>query len=307
MPWTATNHVFVFLAEYIGCLFFTFCATLDNTPWTNGSMLAIYVYLASHISSGNLNPAVSLAFVILGHTHIFELPLYVAAQVLGCLTGATFAKYLVPHSAQKEIGCFNPSPELSEWQICGVEFLLTMSFIISVFVVVFYNKEKLGFGNMGPFLIGLALAANAFAGANLTGSSLNPARVIASPIVIGCSSAIHLHSYILGQFGGALAASMVVALFFGINADSWYSRFLPASKLEKVPGFVYERAHGEHAPMTIHDAKVHAREHERDTHHDSHAHDHPHAAKRHSRSGSGEHAAVMVPLTNVPRPQDGAR
>jgi len=131
--------------------------------------------------------------------------------------------------------------------------------------------------------------------------------VIASPIVIGCSSSIHLHSYILGQFGGALAASMVVALFFGINADSWYSRFLPASKLEKVPGFVYERAHGEHAPMTIHDAKVHAREHERETHHDSHVHDHPHAAKRHSRSGSGEHAASMVPLTNVARPQEGAR
>jgi len=306
MPWSATNHTFVFLAEYIGCLFFTFCATLDNTPWTNGSMLAIYVYLASHISSGNLNPAVSLAFVLLGHTHIFELPLYVAAQVLGCLTGATFAKYLVPGSAQKEIGCFNPSPELSEWQICGVEFLLTMSFIISVFVVVFYNKEKLGFGNMGPFLIGLALTANAFAGANLTGSSLNPARVIASPIVIGCSSSIHLHSYILGQFGGAIAASMVVALFFGINAEAWYSRFFPAAKLEKVPGFVYERAHGKDAPMTIHDAKVHAHDH--DAHHESHhAHDHPHAAKRHSRSGSGEHAAAMVPLTNVSRPQDGAR
>jgi len=272
-------------------------------------MLAIYVYLASHISSGNLNPAVSLAFVLLGHTHIYELPLYVAAQVLGCLTGATFAKYLVPGSHLNEIGCFIPSPEMSEWQICGVEFLLTMSFIISVFVVVFYNKEKLGFGNMGPFLIGLALAANAFAGAHLTGSSLNPARVIASPIVIGCSSAIHLHSYILGQFGGALAASLVVALFFGINAEDWYLRFFSSTKVESVPGFVYERAHGKHGePMTIHDAKLHASHHD-DPHHEqahAHGHDHPHGKGRHSHSHSaGEQG---VPLTNVGnRPQDGAR
>jgi len=58
--------------------------------------------------------------------------------------------------------------------------------------------------------------------------------------------------------------------------------------------------------MTIHDAKVHAHDHDAH-HHESHAHDHPHTAKRHSRSGSGEHAAVMVPLTTVARPQDGAR
>jgi len=296
MPWSATNHTFVFLAEYIGCLFFTFCATLDNTPWTNGAMLACYVYLASHISSGNLNPAVSLAFVLLGHTDIRELPLYVVAQVLGCLTGATFAKYLIPWSRVAEIGCFTPHPDLSNWQICGVEFLLTMSFIISVFVVVFYNKEKLGFGNMGPFLIGLALAANAFAGASLTGSSLNPARVIASPIVIGCKSSIHLHAYILGQFGGAIAASLVVAMFFGINADAWYSRFFSDAKLEKVPGFVYERAHGEHAPMTIHDARIHA--------HDlpeGHTHAHP----RHSHTPTPADTA-MVPLKSDARPQEVA-
>jgi glycerol uptake facilitator-like aquaporin len=295
MPWSATNHTFVFLAEYIGCLFFTFCASLDNTPWTNGCMLALYVYLASHISSGNLNPAVSLAFVLLGHTHLYELPLYVAAQVLGCLTGATFAKYLVPWATKRELGCFTPAPELNEWQICGVEFLLTMSFIISIFVVVFYNKEKLGFGNMGPFLIGLALSANAFAGAGLTGSALNPARVIASPIVIGCSSSIHLHSYILGQFGGAIAASMVIAMFFGINAEAWYLKWFSTARVDKVPGFVYERAHGEHAPTTIHDAKAHEAQFRQSQF--------PGRAGRHSRTVTPINHEVMIPL--AVRTQEG--
>lgn len=234
----------VFVAEFFGCLFFTFCASLNNTALTNATVLACWVYFSSHVSSAHLNPAVTLAFVLLGHHHPKDILVYLFAQVFGCLTGATFVKYLVPHSVEQELGCFSPMKTLNSWQVFGFEFLLTMSFITSIFVVVFYTREKLGFGNMGPLLIGLSLLANALAGGNYTGAALNPARVIASPIVIGCGDDSQwLHAYIIGEFLGAIGAVSIVILFFGVNANAWYIKWLREEHKNAVPAFNYSLDH----------------------------------------------------------------
>jgi len=248
----------VFVAEFLGTLFFTLLPSLNNTEATNAAALALWVYFASHTSSAHLNPAITLAFVLLGHHHPNEILIYIPAQILGALTGATFTKYLIPDSVARSLGCFVPMASLNSWQVFGIEMLLTMSFIIGVFTVVFYTKDKLGFGNLGPLLIGLALFANAQAGGHYTGAALNPARVIASPIIIGCQGSNYIHSYILGELAGALGAFVVTFVFFGINADSWYVRWLKEDQQHIVPAFNYSLKH-ENAQTDLRTAKARGR------------------------------------------------
>lgn len=46
------------------------------------------VYVAGGVSGGHVNPAVSLAMVLLGKLKIWKFPIYVIAQFLGAFTGA---------------------------------------------------------------------------------------------------------------------------------------------------------------------------------------------------------------------------
>ncbi|KAK3558133.1 hypothetical protein QTP86_009867 [Hemibagrus guttatus] len=50
--------------------------------------LVMGVYIAGGVSGGHLNPAVSLAMVILGKLKIWKFPVYVMAQLLGAFAGA---------------------------------------------------------------------------------------------------------------------------------------------------------------------------------------------------------------------------
>ncbi|KAL2093404.1 hypothetical protein ACEWY4_010716 [Coilia grayii] len=54
--------------------------------FSTGLMMGVYV--SGGISGGHLNPAVSLAMVILGKLKIYKFPIYVLAQMLGAFAGA---------------------------------------------------------------------------------------------------------------------------------------------------------------------------------------------------------------------------
>ncbi|XP_028304599.1 aquaporin-9a isoform X2 [Gouania willdenowi] len=50
--------------------------------------LIMAVYVAGGVSGGHVNPAVSLAMVVLGKLKIWKFPIYVMAQFIGAFTGA---------------------------------------------------------------------------------------------------------------------------------------------------------------------------------------------------------------------------
>jgi hypothetical protein len=104
----------------------------------------------------------------------------------------------------------------------------TFCFIVPVFSVVWYTQRKSGNGNTGPLIVGLSLMASALAVGPWTGAALNPARVLASPIVFDCPmTARLLIFYVLGEIAGAIAASLAVLPWYGISSDPWYADALP--------------------------------------------------------------------------------
>ena len=62
--------------------------------------------LLSPVPGGHVNPAVSLAMVILGKLKIWKFPFYVIAQFLGAFAGAAavfglyYGEYLCPHTGK---------------------------------------------------------------------------------------------------------------------------------------------------------------------------------------------------------------
>ncbi|KAG9280855.1 aquaporin-9a [Astyanax mexicanus] len=92
-----------FLAEFLGTFVLVLfgCGSVAQTVlsrntlgepltihlgFTTGLMMGVYV--AGGVSGGHLNPAVSLAMVILGKLKIWKFPIYVIAQFLGAFAGA---------------------------------------------------------------------------------------------------------------------------------------------------------------------------------------------------------------------------
>lgn len=73
-----------YLAEYVGAFFFIlaiFCS--GGNPLIIGAALAIAIYMIAPISSGHVNPAVSLAMLMKGDLNSTRFAGYVVAQLLG--------------------------------------------------------------------------------------------------------------------------------------------------------------------------------------------------------------------------------
>ncbi|KAF4094694.1 hypothetical protein G5714_023772 [Onychostoma macrolepis] len=92
-----------FLAEFLGTFVLVLfgCGSVAQTVLSRNTLgepltvhigfstgLMMGVYVSGGVSGGHLNPAVSLAMVILGKLKIWKFPIYVTAQMLGAFVGA---------------------------------------------------------------------------------------------------------------------------------------------------------------------------------------------------------------------------
>jgi aquaporin Z len=73
-----------YIAEYIGAFFFILAIFASGgNPLIIGAALALVIFLTASISSGHINPAVSLAMFMDGSLKPMELFSYIFAQFLG--------------------------------------------------------------------------------------------------------------------------------------------------------------------------------------------------------------------------------
>ena len=222
------------LAECIGCMMFHFIGSVATSygPTANGVVLMVIVYYIAKVSGAHLNPAVTLTFSILGHSHPYEVLVYWFAQLTGCVLGALWIAALVPGSHVRGVddgfdGCFRPDSRISKMQIVGWEGVGTFCFLVPIFSVVWYTQNKSGYGNTGPLIVGLSLMATAMAVGPWTGAALNPARVLASPMVYDCGNAEYLGFYVAGEFLGAALVPFATLPWYGISAHPWYAKVIP--------------------------------------------------------------------------------
>ncbi|KAG9261291.1 aquaporin-9b isoform X1 [Astyanax mexicanus] len=156
--------------------------------FTTGVMLA--VYMAGGVSGGHVNPAVSLAMVVLGKLPLKKFPVYVVAQFIGAFAGscAVFGLYydaLMDHTngvllvtgenATANIFASYPAKHLSVLNGFIDQVVGTGALVLCILAIV--DRKNMGAPKgMEPLIIGLTILAIGVSMGLNCGYPINPAR-----------------------------------------------------------------------------------------------------------------------------------
>jgi aquaporin Z len=140
-----------------------------------GLTVVAMAYGIGPISGAHLNPAVSLGAMLAGRMPAGEMIGYWVAQVIGGLAaaGVLMAMGADPGAASTTIGKLGMQGALI------FEVVATFLFVT---VILGATQAKGGAGNVAGLVIGLTLVLIHLAGIQVSGSSVNPARSIATNV-----------------------------------------------------------------------------------------------------------------------------
>ena len=197
---------------------------LVATALAFGLVIVAMAYSIGRISGCHINPAVSLAMLIAKKMSVKEFLVYVCAQLVGGLLGAILlfgiAKMsnlaLVGDACNGMVGYTGGDWQVG--QIIGtilVEVVLTFIFVYVIFNVTDSKNE--GVGKKAGLIIGLTLTLVHLVGIPLTGTSVNPARSIATAVAAaifnGTTDALaQVFLFIVAPLLGGVLAALVYGL-----------------------------------------------------------------------------------------------
>lgn len=182
------------IAECIGTFVLVFVAcgvaaftggSLVATSLAFGLVIVAMAYSIGRISGCHINPAVSIAMLVAKKMTVKEFVAYVIAQVVGGFLGAValfgFAKMggatLVGNACNGFVGGNGYDNIGGMFAAIFVEIILTFIFVYVIFNATSDNAVA---PKLAGLIIGLTLTLVHLIGINFTGTSVNPARSIAT-------------------------------------------------------------------------------------------------------------------------------
>lgn len=81
-----------YLVEFLGSVFFVYIILATGNPLAIGAAFALIILMTREISSGFLNPAISIVMVSIGKIQVNELIPYILAQTFGALVALELYK-----------------------------------------------------------------------------------------------------------------------------------------------------------------------------------------------------------------------
>ena len=182
------------IAECLGTFVLVFFAcgvaaitggNLVPTALAFGLVIVAMAYSIGRISGCHINPAVTLGAFLAKRISLKEMLVYFLCQIVGGFLGALLLFGVAKMSGFVLAGdacnsVMNGGDMSNVGAVFGsliVELVLTFIF---VYVTLNVTSEKAKFGNLPGIIIGLTLTLVHLVGINLTGTSVNPARSIAT-------------------------------------------------------------------------------------------------------------------------------
>ncbi len=221
------------IAECVGTFVLVFVAcgvagatggSLVATSLAFGLTIVAMAYSVGRVSGCHINPAVSLGCLLTKRMSLKEFGVYVLAQIVGGFLGAVavFGFFKMANVAVLGDACNYAVGFGANGLTAGgiVAALLTEIILTCIFVYAILNvtDEKAENGKIAGIVIGLTLTLVHLIGINLTGTSVNPARSIATAISAaiynGTTDALaQVWIFIVGPLlGAALAAVLYTVL-----------------------------------------------------------------------------------------------
>jgi MIP family channel proteins len=183
------------LAELIGTFAIVYCGVgaiaLTESGLINGGLIAIafahgfavmvMIYALGPISGAHFNPAISFALCLTGRFPWRDLPLYIAAQLMGSAV-ATALLTLTHGSSLTAVrfGATLLANGVSPMAGLLIEIVLTFFLALVIFRVAVLEPRPIA-----PILIGLTVMMSIATAGPLTGVALNPARAFGPALFLG--------------------------------------------------------------------------------------------------------------------------
>ncbi|MDW7774475.1 MAG: MIP/aquaporin family protein [Desulfobulbaceae bacterium] len=178
---------------------------LTGIMFAGGATLVIYSPVG-RISGAHLNPAVSLAFFLQKKIGIKDTAVFMVVQCLGSMTAAFLVLFLWGnHAKQIKMGMTLPGTGQNILFVFLVEIFITFLLIISLFF--FLHRKSLT--RYTGLALGILVASLVFLTANISGTSLNPARSLGPAIAAVNFSFLWI--YLTAPFVGSILAVLTAA------------------------------------------------------------------------------------------------
>jgi glycerol uptake facilitator protein len=199
-----------------------------NSGWiviTFGWAIAVFVGVFVSTSSGaHLNPAVTIAFAALGKFDLANVPIYIAAQVLGAMLGSTLVwlsyrrHFEATDDPNTKLGVFCTGPAIrSTGDNLFSEILGTFVLILGV---LFLTAPKNSLGGLDALPVALLVLGIGLSLGGTSGYAINPARDLGPRImhailpIKGKGSSNWSYSWI--PVVGPVIGCLLAALCFGV-------------------------------------------------------------------------------------------
>ncbi|MDC9726420.1 MAG: MIP family channel protein [Candidatus Thioglobus sp.] len=178
---------------------------------TFGFVIVALIYSFAHISGAHFNPAVSVAFWIMGEFEKSKVLPYIAAQVVGAILASYSLYFLLLEditSMQQAAYLGATLPHGSALQSFGFELILTFILMLVIAASAVHGKAIKDFAGIA---IGFTVGLEAMFAGPITGASMNPARSIGPALASGNFD--YLWIYIIATTLGAMLAAKVYVNF----------------------------------------------------------------------------------------------
>lgn len=81
-----------YLVEFLGSVFFVYIILATGNPLAIGAAFALIILMTREISSGFLNPAITIVMVSIGKIEVNQLIPYILSQTFGALVALEIYK-----------------------------------------------------------------------------------------------------------------------------------------------------------------------------------------------------------------------
>lgn len=212
-----------YIAEFIGTFFLLFVGTgaiiVDNLSnnalghmgisFAFGIVIAVLIYACGHISGAHFNPAVTIAFSVVGKFSKHQVIPYIASQLLGALCASAVLRLLFGNVYDMG-GIFPVLP--AGRNLIATSFIMEFVFtFLLMFVIISVATDSRAEGSA----IGLTVLIGAIVAGPISGGSFNPVRSIAPAVISGNLNNLWL--YIVSPTLGAVCAALLYSSTFTVG------------------------------------------------------------------------------------------
>ena len=192
--------------------------SVTGVALTHGFLYTIFIWMGDHLSGGYFNPALTIGDVFTKKLNFVSASYLICAQIIGSFGAAAYLCYVLDIETLRKInnrsvlGFPNVNKEL-DFGVMGALLSEFLGTFILQFVALVVKNQKPFRKDYYAFCIGGCVTAAMIALGNISGGSLNPARVV-GPMFLTNNADSSQWVFWFGPALGALIASLFYTNFF---------------------------------------------------------------------------------------------